>query len=185
MKMDATIYILQENKTTQQLETAINSTLNNVVSWLESVNFRVNLEKTKFLLFHYIIFILISRTEGNNLQEIKVIKFLGITIDIMFLPGKLHTKILNPNISKISKYCYDQTTLSISSLKSMACFSSFKLWDIFLGKLCRSLVGIHNARNVFELFIPNLESTQSLRSVFKDPAIYILEMYRFVKNNRN
>lgn len=96
MKMDATIYILQENKTTQQLETAINSTLNNVVSWLESVNFRVNLEKTKFLLFHYIIFILISRTEGNNLQEIKVIKFLGITIDIMFLPWKLHTKILIP-----------------------------------------------------------------------------------------
>lgn len=107
---DASLLFVNNSGNTSQYEFEINNTVSKIVSWLNSINLKVNLTKTKLIQFgNYKKTRLDLQINFNStkLEEVCHTDFLGVTID-NHLNWKMHIEKLN---NKLSSRCYALSVL--------------------------------------------------------------------------
>lgn len=193
---DATVFIPNDNLSVTEFNDVINDTLKTVILWLESINLKVNLNKTKLLQFRNYRRLSTDmeiKYINTKIDEVDKINFLGVTLDT-HLNWKAHVETLN---KKISSYCYALSILVNVTSEDVArnayygyVYSLLNYGVIFWG----NSVNVHTTfllqkRCVRTLF--RLHRTDSLRTVFPDKnlltltGIYILQISLFVKKHKD
>jgi hypothetical protein len=174
----------------------INRTVSTVVSWLKSINLKVNLTKTKLMQFrnHKQMPAKLNVMEsGISIEEIENISFLGIIID-PHLTWKPHIQKIN---NKISSQCYALSILAETcSQKAVITAYYANIYSL----LTYGVIYWGNSTDTQSTFVLQkkclriifrMNNRQSLRNIFKDrgfltlPCIYIYQLCNFVKCNKN
>lgn len=192
---DATIYIPKQNKNVMEYELEINNTLKTVASWLENINLKVNVDKTKLVQFknykQHPIKLEVCHN-GSKVDIVSETNFLGVIIDT-HLNWKSHVIKVN---KKLSQYCYILSVLTNISSKEIAINAYY---GYVYPQLNYGIIFWGNSVDIESTFILQkrclrtifkLHSTDSLRHVFKNnfltiTDIYILEICVFVKCNKH
>lgn len=189
---DATIFISEEKLNASNIVDELYNTIKKVMSWLSSINLKVNLDKTKIIQFTNYkqtaqdINLVVG---SEKIEQVTSTNFLGITIDNN-LNWKSHIEKINKTLSKT---CYAISILSRITSTEVA--KSAYYGNIY-PFLTYGVIFWGNSANVQSTFILqkkclriiyNLNSMESARTLFISnniltlTCIYILEISLFVK----
>lgn len=193
---DATLLFVKNDLDIAQYKTEITNTLETMTAWLESINLKVNLTKTKLVQFRNYkkkdldIDIIYKNT---FIEEVTDIGFLGVHID-KHLNWAKHIEKLN---NKISSYCYALSVLvDVSSIEVAINAYYGNVYPLLL----YGILFWGNSVDVKKAFVMqkrclriifNKPNEESLRTTFKEKGfltvtgIFILEICLFVRRNKN
>lgn len=189
---DSTVAIKCKNK--NEYEVDINTTLLNIINWLDNNNLKININKTKLMQFtQRIPKFKDLRIDYNDteISEVAKTKFLGLTIDDN-INWKAHTEELCKKISSTAYALYKLApVLNIDALLTAyhgATASYLRYGIIFWGNSTnKELVFRAQKRCIRAMF--NLKIQDSCEPYFRQykiltvPCLYIFETATFIKSN--
>lgn len=191
---DSTILFTGTNKTI--LECDINDTLKKTVNWLSANHLKINLSKTKLMIFKNrvtkINYIDIN-CNGQDIEQIQNTKFLGLNIDCN-LNWKSHLELL---CAKVARFSYALYMLSKTASESTLLTayhgyvaSLLRYGVLFWGNSTDKEV-LFRAQKRCVRAICRLQQTDSCKPHFARlniltlPSLYILEAVLFVRKNNS
>lgn len=190
---DVTLLFSNEN-TYENMQEHINSVLTNILKWLNSLNLRVNLDKTKLIQFRNYKTVpesIVASNANTSVDDVSHVSFLGVEIDT-HLNWKAHINELN---KKISSRCYALSILSETCSEKIV-ISAY--YGTVYPLLTYGVIFWGNSVDVDKTFILQkkclktvfrMYMDESLREVFREKrfltltGIYILELSQFVKKH--
>lgn len=189
---DATILFSSDNRD-EDINSNIKRSLRIILDWLDTLNLKVNLSKTKLIQFrHYKTppIPLDISDAGTPIEEITGAGFLGVKIDT-HLNWKTHIEHIN---SKISSGCYALSILSETCSETVVVNAYYgSVYPL----LTYGVIYWGNSVDVHKTFklqkrclktIYRMHTEESLRNVFREKrfltltCIYILELCIFIKS---
>lgn len=193
---DSTLIIKGPNKDT--FEESANNALKNVIVWMQANHLVINLEKTKYMQFH------LTNTrrqnitvqyEGNTIERVEQIRFLGVVLDSRVGWGP-HTNSIS---QKIYKFVFPLRKLaqSVSKKAALAAYHGYVASNLRYGltlwgnaaeisflpvfraqkKCIRAMCGVNQMQSCRPLFVH--------LKVLSLPSMYIYHTSIFVKSNQN
>lgn len=190
---DSTVVYKNVSNDNLIFENEINNSLNDIITWLQHNNLKINLKKTYIMNFKQIKerIPLTIKHDDNNIDEVPSTKFLGLQID-----NKLNWKEQIENVSKkLNRFSYALYMLrkvvdvtAVLTAYHGYVVSTLRYGIIFWGNGINREIAFKSQKKCIRAIF-SLKRTDSCKPYFKRhklltmPSLYIYEIIMFIKIN--